>query len=184
MEIQSDTLLETITLGGGCFWCLEAVFDQLDGIEDVVSGYAGGSMPDPDYQMVCSGNTGHAEVVQLNYNPGVIGIDEIFEVFFSIHDPTTLNRQGADIGTQYRSVIFYHSEEQKVAARKFISEIDLNKVWNSPLVTQLEPIKVFYPAEDYHQNYFEKNPYQGYCRAVIAPKLSKFRSKFSHRLKD
>src|SRR4030065_1806298 len=178
MEIQSDYLLETITLGGGCFWCLEAVFDQLDGIEDVVSGYAGGSMPDPDYQMVCTGKTGHAEVVQLNYNPGVIGIDEIFEVFFSIHDPTTLNRQGADIGTQYRSVIFYHSEEQKVAARKFISEIDLNKVWNSPLVTQLEPIKVFYPAEDYHQNYFEKNPYQGYCRAVIAPKLSKFRSKF------
>jgi peptide-methionine (S)-S-oxide reductase len=182
METKTDTLLETITLGGGCFWCLEAVFDQLDGIEDVVSGYAGGSMPDPGYQMVCSGKTGHAEVVQLKYNPRAISIDEIFEVFFSIHDPTTLNRQGADIGTQYRSVIFYHSEEQKAAAQKFISEIDLSRVWNSPLVTQLEPIKVFYPAEDYHQNYFEKNPYQGYCRAVIAPKLSKFRSKFSHRL--
>ena len=183
MDAEKQTLLETITLGGGYFWCLEAVFDQLDGIEDVVSGYAGGSMPDPNYQMVCSGNTGHAEVVQLKYNPRLISIDEIFDVFFSIHDPTTLNRQGADIGTQYRSVIFYHSEEQKVAAQKFISEIDLSKVWNSPLVTQLEPIKVFYPAEDYHQNYFEKNPYQGYCRAVIAPKLGKFRSKFSHRLK-
>jgi len=183
MENNTDTLLETITLGGGCFWCLEAVFDQLDGIEDVVSGYAGGSMPDPNYQMVCSGNTGHAEVVQLKYNPTQISIEEIFEVFFSIHDPTTLNRQGADIGTQYRSVIFYHNEEQKATARKFISEIDAGKVWHSPLVTQLEPITIFYPAEEYHQNYFEKNPYQGYCRAVIAPKLGKFRTKFSYRLK-
>ncbi len=158
MENNTDTLLETITLGGGCFWCLEAVFDQLDGIEDVVSGYAGGSMPDPNYQMVCSGNTGHAEVVQLKYNPTQISIEEIFEVFFSIHDPTTLNRQGADIGTQYRSVIFYHNEEQKAAARKFISEINSGKVWHSPLVTQLEPITIFYPAEEYHQNYFEKIP--------------------------
>jgi len=183
MQTETNTFLETITLGGGCFWCLEAVFDQLEGIEDVVSGYAGGSIADPDYRMVCTGKTGHAEVVQLKFNPTHINIDEIFEVFFSIHDPTTLNRQGADIGTQYRSVIFYHNDEQKAAARKIISEIDLSKVWDTPLVTQLEPISIFYPAEEYHQNYFEKNPYQGYCQAVIAPKLGKFRSKFSHRLK-
>ena len=135
MESEANTSLETITLGGGCFWCLEAVFDQLDGIEDVVSGYAGGSMPDPDYRMVCSGNTGHAEVVQLEYNPRKISIEQIFEIFFSIHDPTTLNRQGADIGTQYRSVIFFHSNAQETAARKIISEIDLSNVWDSPIVT-------------------------------------------------
>jgi methionine-S-sulfoxide reductase len=183
MENETSALLETITLGGGCFWCLEAVYDQLNGIEDVVSGYAGGAVPDPDYRMVCSGNTGHAEVVQLKYNPMLISSEEILGVFFSIHDPTTLNRQGADIGSQYRSVIFYYNEEQKTAAQKIISEINASKVWDSPLVTQLELIKEFYLAENYHQNYFEKNPYQGYCQAVIAPKLSKFRSKYSHKLK-
>lgn len=183
MEKKAELELESITLGGGCFWCLEAVFDQLKGIEDVVSGYAGGSVPDPEYALVCSGTTGHAEVVQLKFDPGTISLAEIFEVYFSIHDPTTLNRQGADVGTQYRSVIFYHNEDQKMAAQKIIQELNDSAEWDAPVVTQLAPIENFYPAEDYHQNYFENHPYQGYCQVVISPKLSKFRQKFSNKLK-
>lgn len=184
MENNTELGLETITLGGGCFWCLEAVFDQLEGIVDVVSGYAGGSVPDPDYASVCSGTTGHAEVVRLKFDPRIISLAEVFEVYFSIHDPTTLNRQGADVGTQYRSVIFYNTEDQKEAAQRLIKELNDSKAWDAPLVTQLAPAESFYPAEDYHQNYFEKNPYQGYCRVVIAPKLGKFRQKFAQKLKN
>lgn len=184
MENTPVSRLETITLGGGCFWCLEAVFDQLVGVEDVVSGYAGGSLPNPDYGLVCSGTSGHAEVVQLKFDPHTISLEEILSVYFSIHDPTTLNRQGADIGTQYRSVIFYHSQAQQELALELIKKLEQERVWPSPVVTQLAPIDIFYPAEDYHQNYFEKNPYQGYCQVVIAPKLSKFRQKFAQKLKS
>ncbi len=174
---------EITTLGGGCFWCLEAVYDQLEGVLDVVSGYAGGHVPNPDYKSVCNGTTGHAEVVQVTFDPAVITFKEILEVFFTIHDPTTLNRQGADVGTQYRSEIFYHADEQKFAAKQVIAEIEAAKIWPAPIVTAISALDTFYPAEDYHQEYFERNPYQGYCRAVVAPKVVKFRQKFAHRLK-
>ena len=174
---------ETITLGGGCFWCLEAVYDQLEGVLDVVSGYAGGHMPNPDYKTVCSGTTGHAEVVQVMFDPQEITLQEILEVFFSIHDPTTLNRQGADVGTQYRSAIFYHSEVQKNTAEDVIADFEAQQVWDNPIVTEITPLDVFFPAEEYHQEYFQRNPYQGYCRAVIAPKVAKFRQKYAQRLK-
>lgn len=174
---------ETITLGGGCFWCLEAVYDQLEGVLDVVSGYAGGHMPNPDYKTVCSGTTGHAEVVQVTFDPQEITLQEILEVFFSIHDPTTLNRQGADVGTQYRSAIFYHDLTQKATAEQVLTKIETAKIWGNPIVTEITPLDTFYPAEDYHQEYFQRNPYQGYCRAVIAPKVAKFRQKYAHRLK-
>lgn len=174
---------EIITLGGGCFWCLEAVYDQLKGVVDVVSGYAGGHMPNPDYQSVCNGTTGHAEVVQVEFDPTEITFKEILEVFFTIHDPTTLNRQGADVGTQYRSVIFYNSDEQKTTAEQVITEFETAKIWANPIVSQIAALDTFYPAEDYHQEYFQRNPYQGYCRAVIAPKVAKFRQKYTHRLK-
>jgi peptide-methionine (S)-S-oxide reductase len=174
---------ETTTLGGGCFWCLEAVYDQLEGVLDVVSGYAGGHVPNPDYESVCRGTTGHAEVVQVTFDPAVITFKEILEVFFTIHDPTTLNRQGADVGTQYRSEIFCHTEEQKVTAEKVIAEIEAAKIWPDPLVTAISPLDTFYPAEDYHQEYFQRNPYQGYCQVVVAPKVAKFRQKYAHRLK-
>jgi peptide-methionine (S)-S-oxide reductase len=174
---------ETITLGGGCFWCLEAVYDQLEGVLDVVSGYAGGHMPNPDYKTVCSGMTGHAEVVQVTFDPQEITLQEILEVFFSIHDPTTLNRQGADVGTQYRSAIFYHSEAQKITAEHVVADFESQQIWGNPIVTEITPLDVFYPAEDYHQEYFQRNPYQGYCRAVIAPKVAKFRKKYAQRLK-
>ena len=177
------TKTETITLGGGCFWCLEAVYDQLEGVLDVVSGYAGGHMPNPDYKTVCSGTTGHAEVVQVTFDPQEISLQEILEVFFSIHDPTTLNRQGADVGTQYRSAIFYHDQAQKVAAEQVMAEIETADIWDNPIVTEITPLDTFYTAEDYHQEYFQRNPYQGYCRAVIAPKVAKFRQKYAHRLK-
>jgi peptide-methionine (S)-S-oxide reductase len=175
--------LESIILGGGCFWCLEAVYDQLNGVVDVVSGYSGGSIPEPNYQQVCTGKTGHAEVVQVTFDTGAISLREILEVFFSIHDPTTLNRQGADVGPQYRSVIFFRDEQQKSIASDLMREINDSHNWSSPIVTQLVPVQAFYPAEDYHQNYFEKNPYQGYCRAMIAPKISKFQHTFEGKLK-
>jgi len=173
---------QTATLGGGCFWCLEAVFDDLKGVTDVVSGYSGGRAVNPTYQQVCSGSTGHAEVVQVTFDPAQISFGEILEVFFSVHDPTTLNRQGADVGTQYRSVIFYHDEEQKQVAQKVMRQFEQQKVWSDPIVTQLVPFEVFYPAEDYHQEYFANNPRQFYCQVVIAPKVSKFRKQFLDRL--
>lgn len=175
--------LETATLAGGCFWCLEAVFDDLVGVEDVVSGYMGGPLPHPSYEAVCSGATGHAEVVQLKVDPTVISFREILEVFFAIHDPTTLNRQGNDAGTQYRSAIFWHTPEQQRVAHEVIAAID-GKVWDDPIVTQLVPAETFYPAEDYHQQYFKRNPHQGYCVAVVTPKVSKFRKNFSSKLKS
>jgi peptide-methionine (S)-S-oxide reductase len=175
--------LETAILGGGCFWCLEAVYDELMGVVSVESGYAGGKVAGPTYQEVCTGATGHAEVVRVNFDPQVISYREILEIFFTIHDPTTMNRQGADVGTQYRSVIFYRDEGQKQVAGQVIQEIEAEKIWDKPVVTQLEPFKDFYIAEDYHQEYFKKNPYQGYCQMVVAPKVAKFRQKFAARLK-
>jgi peptide-methionine (S)-S-oxide reductase len=174
---------EVITLGGGCFWCLEAVFDNLKGVMDVVSGYSGGKTPNPSYEQVCTGMTGHAEVVQVTFDPQQVSFREILEVFFSVHDPTTLNRQGADIGTQYRSAIFFHSPEQKAAAEEVIHALKTEGIWGKPIVTELAPFKAFYPAEDYHQEYFARNPGQGYCQAVISPKVAKFRKKFAERLK-
>ena len=187
MSQQPNTVVpsrfEVATLAGGCFWCLEAIYDELKGVEDVVSGYAGGSVENPSYQAVCTGATGHAEVVQVTFDPQVVSFKELLEVFFTIHDPTTLNRQGADVGTQYRSAIFYHSPEQKAAAGQVIAEISAAGIWPDPIVTEVVPLEAFYPAEDYHQEYFRKNPYQGYCRAVVAPKVAKFRAKFIERLK-
>ena len=175
--------LETITLGGGCFWCVEAVFDEIQGVENVVSGYSGGSVANPSYRDVCTGTTGHAEVTQIIFDPQVISLKEILQIFFTVHDPTTLNRQGADVGTQYRSVIFYHDEEQKRVAEEVIKEITAEKLWDRPIVTQVTPFKAFYKAEDYHQDYFVNNPNQPYCQVVIAPKVAKFRKKFTERLK-
>lgn len=175
--------LETATLAGGCFWCLEAVFDNLQGVEDVVSGYSGGIMPSPSYKLVCTGITGHAEVVQLKFDPQQISFKEILEVFFTIHDPTTRNRQGADIGTQYRSAIFYHSPEQKATAEQVINELNAAHLWDQPIVTEVTPFKTFYPAEEYHQEYFAKHPNEGYCQIIIAPKVAKFRKKYMDRLK-
>jgi len=174
---------ETATLGGGCFWCLEAVYDDLNGVVDVVSGYSGGSVQDPSYQDVCTGSTGHAEVVQIKFDPQVVSFRELLEVFFTIHDPTTLNRQGADVGTQYRSVIFCHTPEQRQTAMQVMADLQGAGLWSKPLVTEVVDFTEFYPAEDYHQEYFRRNPYQGYCQAVVAPKVAKFRSKFMEKLK-
>jgi len=174
---------EVATLGGGCFWCLEAVYDELRGVEEVVSGYAGGHVGNPTYEQVCSGATGHAEVVQITFDPRRVSFRELLEVFFTIHDPTTLNRQGADVGTQYRSAVFYHSPEQKETAERVIREMTEARVWDAPIVTEVAPLGRFYPAEDYHQEYFRRNPAQPYCRVVVAPKVSKFRQKFIEQLK-
>jgi peptide-methionine (S)-S-oxide reductase len=174
---------EVATLAGGCFWCLETVYDQLRGVDDVVSGYAGGRVQNPSYKEVCAGTTGHAEVIQLTFDPTAISFREILEVFFTVHDPTTLNRQGADVGTQYRSAIFYHSPEQKAMAEQVISEINAAKIWPASIVTEVTPFQEFYPAEDYHQEYFARNPTQGYCSFVIAPKVAKFRKQYLSRLK-
>jgi peptide-methionine (S)-S-oxide reductase len=174
---------ETATLAGGCFWCLEALYDDLKGVEDVVSGYSGGDVPNPSYEMVCSGSTGHAEVVQITFDPNVISFKEILQVFFTIHDPTTLNRQGPDVGTQYRSAILYHKLEQKAVAEQVIKEFEAAHIWNAPIVTELKPLERFYPAEAYHQEYFKRNPNQSYCRAVIAPKVAKFRKQFLDKLR-
>jgi peptide-methionine (S)-S-oxide reductase len=174
---------EIATLAGGCFWCLEAVYDQLKGVESVESGYMGGHTPDPSYKQVCEGDTGHAEVVRVTYDPKVVSFRDLLDVFFVIHDPTTLNRQGNDVGTQYRSAIFYHSAEQKRAAEEAIEAVGEAGLWDDPLVTELAPAADFYLAEDYHQEYFQTNPYQPYCQAVVAPKVAKFRKKFFDRLK-
>ena len=181
--MKNMTIKETATLAGGCFWCLEAVFTGLQGIESVRSGYAGGDVPYPTYEQVCSGFTGHAEVVQLVFDPQQISYKEILQVFFSIHDPTTLNRQGHDVGTQYRSAIFYHDDTQKAMALQVMESLEGLKLWGSPIVTGVVPLGVFYPAEEYHQQYFEKHPSQPYCRAVVAPKVAKFRQLFFDRLK-
>jgi len=174
---------EVAVLGGGCFWCLEAVYNELRGVAHVISGYAGGSVPNPTYEQVCSGRTGHAEVVQVTFDPSVISYREILEVFFTIHDPTTLNRQGADVGTQYRSVIFYASAEQEATAREVITETNASGVWHAPLVTEVSALDRFYPAEGYHQNYFERNEYQPYCQIIIAPKVAKVRQRYLAQLK-
>ena len=174
---------ELATLGGGCFWCLEAPYQQVRGVTSVVSGYAGGHVANPTYRQVCNGDTGHAEVVLVAFDPAVITFREILEIFFSIHDPTTLNRQGADTGTQYRSAIFYHSPEQKKVAENLIAELNAAGIWKAPIVTQVAPFDVFYPAEDYHQNYFRDNPQQPYCVAVVGPKVAKLRKSFAAKLK-
>ncbi|MEZ4589944.1 MAG: peptide-methionine (S)-S-oxide reductase MsrA [Chloroflexota bacterium] len=171
---------ETITLGGGCFWCLEAVYDEMRGVTDVLSGYAGGHMANPTYRQVCAEVTGHAEVVQVKFDPAIVSLEEILSVFFTIHDPTSLNRQGADVGTQYRSAIFYHNEGQRETAVTLINELNAANIWDKPIVTEVEPIGPFYVAEEYHQNYFANNPGQGYCRVVVAPKVAKFRQRFNH----
>jgi peptide-methionine (S)-S-oxide reductase len=174
---------ETATLAGGCFWCLEAVFEQLRGVELVASGYTGGRIPNPTYEQVCSGNTGHAEAVQITYDPLALSYDEILDVFFATHDPTTLNRQGADNGTQYRSAIFYHTSQQQDTAKKKIAELNAAKIWDAPIVTEVTPYQTFYPAEAHHQEYFRRNPGQPYCDNVVAPKVAKFRKQFAARLK-
>ncbi len=174
---------EIATLGGGCFWCLEAIFNELRGVEKVVSGYSGGSVPNPTYREVCSGTTGHAEAVQITFDPQLISFRELLQVFFTIHDPTTLNRQGADVGTQYRSVIFYHTPEQEKIAKEVIAELEKAKVWDAPIVTALTPFEAFYPAEEYHQEYYNRNPEQPYCRIVIEPKVVKFRKQYLTKLK-
>jgi peptide-methionine (S)-S-oxide reductase len=174
---------EIATLAGGCFWCLEAVYDELRGVKHVESGYAGGHVENPSYKAVCTGMTGHAEVVQIAFDPDVVSFKELLEVFFTIHDPTTLNRQGADVGTQYRSAIFYHSPQQKQVAEEMIAEIAEAGLWKKPIVTEVTELDTFYPAEGYHQEYFANNPDQGYCRVVIAPKVAKFRKKYFDRLK-
>jgi len=175
---------ETITVGGGCFWCTEAVFEQLKGVVKVESGYSGGTVPNPTYHQVCSGDTGHAEVSQITFDPKVISLKEILEVFFTVHDPTTLNQQGNDVGTQYRSVIFYRNAGQKEVAQQVIKEIDAAKIWNGRIVTEVDPFKEFYKAEDYHQEYFRLHGREPYCRIVIAPKVAKFREHFRDKLKD
>ena len=175
--------LEIATLGGGCFWCLEAVYVELRGVEKVVSGYAGGHVKNPTYREVCSGSTGHAEVVQVTFDPTVISFADILRVFFTIHDPTTLNRQGADVGTQYRSAIYYHDDAQKQTAIAVMNEIAAQRIWPNPLVTELAPLDVFYPAEEYHQDYFARNPMQPYCQVVVAPKVAKFRKQYFQQLK-
>lgn len=174
---------QVATLGGGCFWCLEAVYQQLRGVQHVESGYAGGKVRNPTYREVCSGMTGHAEVVQVTFDPAEVSFKEILQVFFTIHDPTTLNRQGADVGTQYRSVIFYHDEEQKTVAEEVIREMTDAGIWNDPIVTELSPLPDYYQAEEYHQNYYNDNGSQPYCRVVIAPKVAKFRKHFLDRMK-
>ncbi len=175
--------LETATLAAGCFWCVEAVFDDLRGVEDVVSGYAGGTTENPTYREVCDGTTGHAEVIQVKFDPAEISFKEILEVFFAVHDPTTLNRQGNDVGTQYRSAIFYHSDEQRRVAEETIADITAARLYDDPIVTELTALDRFWPAEDYHQEYFANNPNQPYCAAVVSPKVARFRQKFATRLK-
>jgi peptide-methionine (S)-S-oxide reductase len=182
-NIQSPQT-EVATLAGGCFWCLEAVYVDLQGVEKVVSGYAGGHIPNPTYRQVCSETTGHAEVVQITFDPAVISFRELLEVFFTIHDPTTLNRQGADVGTQYRSAIFFHTPEQEQTARQVIQDLSAAHLWDAPIVTEVTPLDVFYPAEDYHQNYYQQNSNQPYCRVVIAPKVAKVRKEYMAKLKQ
>ena len=182
-ERVNGSAREVATLGGGCFWCLEAVYQELRGVEKVESGYSGGHVADPTYREVCSETTGHAEVVQVTFDPDVVSYRDILEVYFSIHDPTTLNRQGADVGTQYRSVIFYHDDEQRAVAERVISDLESEGIWSDPIVTEVVPFDEFYVAEDYHQNYFRNNGFQPYCQVIIAPKVAKFRKQHLDRLK-
>jgi peptide-methionine (S)-S-oxide reductase len=181
MNLELHT--EAATLAGGCFWCLEAVFNDLRGVDKVVSGYSGGDVHNPSYRDVCTGQTGHAEVVQITFDPQVVTFRELLQVFFTIHDPTTRDRQGMDVGTQYRSAIFYHTPEQKTVAENVIAEMEAAKIYDAPIVTEVTPFTIFYPAEDYHQLYYEQNPDEGYCRAIIAPKVSKFRKVFLEKLR-
>lgn len=180
---QPDGKTEIATLAGGCFWCLEAVYDQLKGVVSVESGYSGGQIVNPSYRAVCTGTTGHAEAVQITFEPQIISYKDLLDVFFTVHDPTTLNKQGNDVGTQYRSAIFYHSPEQKAIADAKIAELNTAHVWDKPIVTEVSPFKNFYMAEDYHQEYFENNPYQPYCQVVVAPKVAKFRKHYFDKLK-
>jgi len=175
--------LKFATFGNGCFWCTEAIFELLEGVHKVESGYAGGTVKDPSYKAVCSGNTGHAEVIRLTYDPKIISFRELLDVFFSTHDPTTLNRQGADVGTQYRSAIFYHNDAQKAEAEKIIADLEKENVFDNKIVTEITPINNYYVADNYHQNYYNNNKNQGYCRAVINPKLEKFTKKYKNKLK-
>jgi peptide-methionine (S)-S-oxide reductase len=183
--MNSDTTINTevTTLGGGCFWCLEPIFDDLVGVEQVVVGYAGGEGP-TTYEKVCTGTTGHAEVIQVTFDPQIISFEELLKVFFTFHDPTTLNRQGADVGTQYRSVVFYHDDAQKEAAKRAIQEIEAAKLWSNPIVTEVSPLEKFYLGEEYHQKYYRRNPNQGYCQVVIAPKVVKFRKEYVEKRKS
>lgn len=174
---------EIATLAGGCFWCLEAVFTELHGVEKVESGYSGGHVSRPSYEQACTGTTGHAEAVQITFDPKVISFRELLKIFFTIHNPTTLNRQGADVGTQYRSAIFYHTQEQKEIAEQVIQEVNTTKMWNAPIITEIAPFTAFYPAEEYHQGYYKRNPDQPYCRVVIAPKVEKLRKQYCSKLK-
>lgn len=175
--------MDVATLGGGCFWCLEAAFEQLAGVDSAVSGYSGGALANPGYSRVCQGDTGHAEVVRVTFDPQIISYRDLLDAFFAIHNPTTLNRQDNDIGTQYRSVIFYHSSEQHETAKGLIAELNCAKIWPSSIITEVAPAQPFFPAEDYHQRYFRNNPAQGYCAFVVAPKMAKFRKRFAERLK-
>ena len=183
MSPEHSRKMEVATLGGGCFWCTEAAFEEIRGVINVESGYAGGTTALPSYEQVCTGTTGHAEVVQVTFDPNVISFKEILEIFFTAHDPTTQNRQGADVGTQYRSAIFYHNEKQKKVAEQVIEEFNSSKVWDAHIVTKVEPFKKFYRAEEYHRRYFERHPEAGYCRIVIAPKIAKLRRKYREKLK-
>jgi peptide-methionine (S)-S-oxide reductase len=182
-DTPTDSRYELATLAGGCFWCLEAVFKMLRGVEKVQSGYAGGHVPDPSYELVCTGTTGHAEVVQVTFDPAVVSYRDLLEVFFTIHDPTTLNRQGGDVGTQYRSAIFHHSDDQRRTAEEVMAEVAERGLWGRKIVTELAPLETFYPAENYHDDYFGRNPRQAYCQAVIAPKVAKARAAFLAKLK-
>jgi peptide-methionine (S)-S-oxide reductase len=189
LPLPSDALtppalrLETATFGGGCFWCLEAVFEEVEGVHKVVSGYAGGQVEHPTYKQVCGGDTGHAEVIQVSYDPAVVTYDELLAIFFSMHDPTTVDRQGADVGSQYRSLILAQDETQRAAAQALIARLTAEKVFDRPIVTRVESLGTFFPAEEYHQDYYRRNPAQGYCQAVIAPKMAKFRRDHAQQLK-
>ena len=182
--MSEEGRVEVATLAGGCFWCLDGAYRDLRGVVAVESGYTGGQTVDPTYEQVCTGTTGHAEVVRITYDPNAISYRDLLEVFFSIHDPTTLNRQGADVGTQYRSAIFYHDETQRDAAEAMVAELEANRVFDDPVVTEVSPLTVYYPGEGYHQDYYRQNPGQGYCQVVVAPKLAKFRAKYASMLKD
>jgi peptide-methionine (S)-S-oxide reductase len=182
-DVKNLNNLQKATFGSGCFWCTEAIFEELKGVHSVVSGYAGGNVINPTYEEVCTGKTGHAEVTQITYDSSLITYDELLEVFWKTHDPTTLNRQGNDVGTQYRSVIFYHNDEQKQLAEKYKSELDKSGAWDNPIVTEISPLTNYFPAENYHQDYYNNNPNQGYCAFVIAPKLEKFKKVFKDKLK-
>jgi len=183
-RLRYTMAIETATLAGGCFWCLQPLFQELKGVQSVECGYSGGKVQNPSYEQVCTGETGHAESVQIMFDPAIVSFEDLLRVFFRVHDPTTLNRQGADVGTQYRSAIFYHSPEQKDSAERMIAEMDGEATWGRPIVTEVVPFEAFYRAEEYHQDYFRKNPFGGYCMAVIAPKMRKFRKEFPEELKE